>query len=317
MDNKRNKEIKLSDEMVATLDNLSKKVKAIPQIVFPEINIPKINIPEINIPEIIIPEIPKGAFDTINNTLEKFKKDFEKVSKRITESENKREENFYHTREEWSYKYGARHWSEFKEWYYKCVMLNPAYYDLSFWCVMNATDENKLHTDPDTNTIMKLIGVNSVSYELFYEYKEKFHEAQKQGLKWSYEEEKKRIEKFIKEVKVEQPVQLQDADETVKEKVQRVFNEKDAKKFFSNRDFIAFTDALATHLSGEEYILPQPITLKRGGITKIAKAVYDAFLSTKGTYLSEDIKLFDLMRVLSFFAKKTNKEIVRDMTRTK
>lgn len=294
MDNKKTTQFKLSDEMVATLDKLTEKAKVVSQNV-----------------------IPEGFFDAINSTLEKFRKDFEKVSRKITESENKREKNFYHTREEWSYKYGARHWSEFKDWYYECVMLNPAYYNLPAGYVLHTTDEVKPYTDPKTNATIKLIGVSDVSYKLFYQFKEKCLDAQWQGLKWSYEDEKKRIEKFIKDVKVEQPVQLQDADETVKEKVLRAFDEKDAKKFFSNRDFETFTDALATHLSGKEYILPQPITLKRGGITKIAKAVYEAFLLTKGTYLSEDIKLFDLMRVLSFFAKKSNKDIIIDMTRTK
>ena len=313
MDNKKNTEIKLSDEMVATLDNFSKKIKAMPQIVFPEIKIP----------EIIIPEIPKGVIDTINNTLEKLKKDFEEVSKKITESENKREKNFYHVREEESFRWGNRHWNEFKEWYRVCVMLNPTYYnyyDLTVGHLIHTVDENTRYTDPETNTTIKLIGVNSVSYKLFFEYKEKCHDAQWQGLKWSYEEEKKRIEKFIKDVKIEQPQQLQDADETVEETVLRAFNEKDAKKYFKNSDFIAFTNALTIHLSGEEYILPQPINLKGGGIKKIAKAVYDVFLETQTNRpyipLSKDTKLFELMRVLSFFEKKTDKQITDSMQRT-
>ena len=125
-------------------------------------------------------------------------------------------------------------------------------------------------------------------------------------------------EKLIKKVDIEQPKQLQEPDESVKDKVIKAFDEKDVRKYFFNEsDFIAFTNALATYLSDEEYILPQPIRMRWGGVEKIAKAIQDAFLSTKGTKLSEEKKLFNLMRALSYFEKKKDKQIHTDMQRTK
>lgn len=317
MDNKNNTEIKLSDEMVAKLDNLSK----VAERTLSEMNIPKIVLSD-NLLNCL-----KPTSKIINDSLETMKPIFEsieKAQKQAVESENKRKKNFYHTRKEMPCKYGKRHWSEFKEWYRVCVMFNPTYnnyYDLTIGHLIHTTDENTRYTDPETNTTIKLIGVNSVAYVLFHEYKEKCHNAQWQGLKWTYEEEKKRIEKFIKDVEVEQPVQLQDADESVQAKVIKAFDDREARKFFNNRDFITFTDALATHLSGEEYILPQPIAIRWGGVKRISKAVYDAYNSTQSLRhfygpLASDTKLFDLMKVLSFFEKKSNEDIARDMQRT-
>ena len=256
-------------------------------------------------------------WQVVTERLNEVSKGFEEVSKKLSESENKRESNFYYVREEESYKYGARHWADFKIWYQKFIMFNPAYYGLPGGYVMHMTDENRLYTDPKTNITIKMIGVNSVSYELFYEYKTKCHEAQKQAMKWSNENEKARIEKFIKDVGVKQPLQLQTPDESVKERIVKEFEEHGATKHFNNNDFEVFTDALATHFSGEEYILPNPINLRPSGITKIAKAVNEVNIKYGRMYLSNDVKLFDLMRVLSSFAEKNNKDINRDMTRTK
>ena len=45
--------------------------------------------------------------------------------------------------------------------------------------------------------------------------------------------------------------------------------------------------------------------MRWGGTNKVAKAVYSAFLCTNGTSLSDDTKLFDLMKVLSYREIKT------------
>lgn len=131
--------------------------------------------------------------------------------------------------------------------------------------------------------------------------------------------ERGQINKFfyIGEVSIEQPKQLQEADETIHEKVIKAFDKFDARGHFKESDFIAFTDALAIHLSNEEYNLPNSIFLRRGGVAKIAKAVYDVYLNSMRTSLIDDTQLFDLMRVLSTFEHKNNKQIYYDMQRTK
>lgn len=261
----------------------------------------------------IVESIPKFDF-----TPPTFSDDFmvaiNEISKRQKE---KRESNFYYVKEELSYKYGARHYRDFDKWYKKFIMFNPSYYDLPCGYILNTTDEVIQYTDPESNTTVKIIGVNSVAYELFAEYREKQHEAQRQGLVWSDADEMARMEKFIKDVSIEQPDQLQDPDEPVKDKVIRELNNFEIEKYFMDKnDFPVFVEALSLHLSNEEYILPQPIKLRGGGITKIAKAVYSAFRCTNGTSLRDDTKLFNLMRVLSSFKEKSNKQIYDDMQRT-
>lgn len=239
------------------------------------------------------------------------------TSKLQIECKEKRESNFYYVKEELSYKYGARHYRDFDKWYKKFIMFNPSYYDLPFGYIMNTTDEVIQYTDPETNTTVKIIGVNSVAYELFAEYREKQHDAQKQGLVWSDADEMARMEKFIKDVSIEQPDQLQDPDESVKDKVIRELNNFEIEKHFMKKnDFPVFVKALSLHLSNEAYILPQPIEMRWGGIDKVAKAVYSAFRCTNGTSLSDDTKLFDLMRVLSYYRDKDNDKIILDMQRT-
>ena len=265
----------------------------------------------------IVESIPKFDF-----TPPTFSDDFmvaiNEISKRQIECRDKRESNFYYVKEELSYKYGARHYRDFDKWYKKFIMFNPSYYDLPCGYILNTTDEVIQYTDPESNTTVKIIGVNSVAYELFAEYREKQHEAQRQGLVWSDADEMARMEKFIKDASIKQPDQLQDPDESVKDKVMEALNNSDIEKYFMNKnDFPVFVEALSLHLSNEKYILPQPIKLQGGGITKIAKAVYSAFLCTNGTSLRDDTKLFNLMRVLSSFKEKSNKQIYDDMQRTK
>ena len=264
----------------------------------------------------IVESIPKFDF-----TPPVFSDDFmdaiNEISKRQIECRDKRESNFYYVKEELSYKYGARHYRDFDKWYKKFIMGNPSYYDLPYGYILNTTDEVIQYTDPESNTTVKIIGVNSVAYELFAEYREKQHDAQKQGLVWSDADEMARMEKFIKDVRIKQPVQLQDPDETIHEKVIKAFDERDIREYLKGSDFVAFTDALSIHLSGEEYNLPNSIHLRRGCVTKIAKAVYDVYLKSMRTSLIDDTKLFDLMRVLSSFEKKTNIQIYNDMQRTK
>lgn len=307
MDKKEKTQSHLSDEITVSIDNFTKRLKEIPQFKIPEIKIPLIKLSD----EMV------NRLNSMNNLFENLSKEWQAVAKKLAESENKRESNFYYVREEESYRYGKRYWDEFKIWYKEFIMSNPSYYDLPAGYVLHMTDDNILYTDPETNTTIKMIGVNSVSYELFYEYKIKCHEAQKQAMKWSDENEKTRIEKFIRDVKVEQPKQLQEADETIHEKIIKAFDKFDAREYFKESDFIAFTDALAIHLSNEEYNLPNSIFLRRGGVAKIAKAVYDVYLNSMRTPLIDDTKLFDLMRVLSTFEEKNNKQIYTDMQRTK
>ncbi|GEM_PF-6969202 len=265
----------------------------------------------------IVESIPKFNF-----TPPIFSDDFmdavNETSERQIECREKRETNFYYVKEELSYKYGARHYRDFDKWYKKFIMFNPSYYDLPYGYILNTTDEVIQYTDPESNTTVKIIGVNSVAYELFAEYRGKQHEAQKQGLVWSDADEMARMEKFIKDVSIEQPVQLQDPDESVKDKVKRELNNAGIEKYFKNKnDFHVFVEALSLHLSNEEYILPQPIEMRWGGTKKVAKAVYSAFLSTKGTTLSGEVRLFDLMKVLSYYRDKDNDKIILDMQRTK
>ena len=240
------------------------------------------------------------------------------ISKRQIECKEKRESNFYYVKEELSYKYGARHYRDFDKWYKKFIMFNPSYYDLPYGYILNTTDEVLQYTDPEANTTVKIIGVNSVAYELFAEYREKQHEAQKKGLVWSDADEMARMEKFIKDVSIKQPTQLQDPDVSIKEKVMEALNNADIKEYFMDKNnFPVFVEALSLHLSNKEYILPQPIEMRRGGTGKVAKAVYSAFLCTNGTSLSDDTKLFDLMKVLSYYRDKDNDKIILDMQRTK
>ena len=265
----------------------------------------------------IVESIPKFDF-----TPPTFSDDFmvaiNEISKRQIECKEKRESNFYYVKEELSYKYGARHYKDFDKWYKEFIMFNPSYYDLPYGYILNTTDEVIQYTDPESNTTVKIIGVNSVAYELFAEYREKQHGAQKQGLVWSDADEMARMEKFIKDVSIEQPDQLQDPDESVKDKVIRELNNFEIEKCFMDKnDFPVFVEALSLHLSNKEYILPQPIKMRRGGIGKVANAVYNAFLCTNGTSLSDDTKLLDLMRVLSYYRDKDNDKIILDMQRTK
>ena len=126
-----------------------------------------------------------------------------------------------------------------------------------------------------------------------------------------------RMEKFIKDVSIKQPVQLQDPDVSIKEKVIRELNNAGIEKYFMNKnDFHVFVEALSLHLSNEEYILPQPIQMRWGGIGNVAKAVYHVHYLKK-TPLSRDTRLPELMRVLSYYKNKTNKQIVGDLQRTK
>ena len=264
----------------------------------------------------IVESIPKFDF-TPPTFSDNFMVAINEISKRQIECKEKRESNFYYVKEELSYKYGARHYRDFDKWYKKFIMFNPSYYDLPYGYILNTTDEVIQYTDPESNTTVKIIGVNSVAYELFAEYREKQHDAQKQGLVWSDADEMARMEKFIKDVSIKQPDQLQDSDESVKDKVMEALNNADIEKYFMDKNnFPVFVEALSLHLSNKEYILPHPIKLLRGGITKIAKAVYSAFLCTNGTSLSNDTKLFDLMKVLSSFKEKSNKQIYDDMQRT-
>ena len=265
----------------------------------------------------IVESIPKFDF-----TPPAFSDDFmdaiNGISKLQIECKEKREANFYYVKEELSYKYGARHYRDFDKWYKEFIMFNPSYYDLPYGYILNTTDEVIQYTDPESNTTVKIIGVNSVAYELFAEYREKQHDAQKQGLVWSDADEMARMEKFIKDVSIEQPDQLQDPDESVKDKVIRELNNFEIEKHFMKKnDFPVFVKALSLHLSNKEYILPQPIEMRRGGIGKVANAVYNAFLCTNGTSLSDDTKLLDLMRVLSYYRDKDNDKIILDMQRTK
>ena len=240
------------------------------------------------------------------------------ASKLQIECREKRETNFYYVKEELTYKYGARHYRDFDKWYKKFIMGNPSYYDLPYGYILNTTDEVIQYTDPESNTTVKIIGVNSVAYELFAEYRGKQHEAQKQGLVWSDADEMARMEKFIKDVSIKQPVQLQDPDVSIKEKVMEALNNADIEEYFMNEnDFHVFIEALSLHLSNKEYILPQPIKMRWGGTGKVAKAVYSVFLRTNGTSLSDDTKLFDLMKVLSYYRDKDNDKIILDMQRTK
>ncbi len=265
----------------------------------------------------IVESIPKFDF-TPPTFSDDFMDAINGVSKLQIECKEKREANFYYVKEELSYKYGARHYRDFDKWYKKFIMFNPSYYDLPYGYILNTTDEVIQYTDPESNTTVKIIGVNSVAYELFAEYREKQHEAQKQGLVWSDADEMARMEKFIKDVSIEQPVQLQDPDESVKDKVIREFNNFEIKKHFMNEnDFLAFVEALSLHLSNKEYIVPQPIKMRWGGTDKVAKAVYSAFLCINGTSLSKDTKLCDLMKVLSYYRDKDNDKIILDMQRTK
>ena len=265
----------------------------------------------------IVESIPKFDF-----TPPAFSDDFmdaiNGISKLQIECKEKREANFYYVKEELSYKYGARHYRDFDKWYKEFIMFNPSYYDLPYGYILNTTDEVIQYTDPESNTTVKIIGVNSVAYELFAEYREKQHDAQKQGLVWSDADEMARMEKFIKDVSIEQPDQLQDPDESVKDKVIRELNNFEIEKCFMDKnDFPVFVEALSLHLSNKEYILPQPIKMRRGGIGKVANAVYNAFLCTNGTSLSDDTKLLDLMKVLSYYRDKDNDKIILDMQRTK
>jgi len=265
----------------------------------------------------IVESIPKFDF-----TPPAFSDDFmdaiNGISKLQIECKEKREANFYYVKEELSYKYGARHYRDFDKWYKEFIMFNPSYYDLPYGYILNTTDEVIQYTDPESNTTVKIIGVNSVAYELFAEYREKQHDAQKQGLVWSDADEMARMEKFIKDVSIEQPDQLQDPDESVKDKVIRELNNFEIEKCFMDKnDFPVFVEALSLHLSNKEYILPQPIEMRRGGIGKVANAVYNAFLCTNGTSLSDDTKLLDLMKVLSYYRDKDNDKIILDMQRTK
>ena len=267
------------------------------------------------------PMISDGLMDAVKKLSEAtlsddFMATINGTSKLQIECKEKRESNFYYVKEELSYKYGARHYRNFDKWYKEFIMFNPSYCDLPYGYILNTTDEVIQYTDPETNTTVKIIGVNSVAYELFAEYREKQHEAQRQGLVWSDADEMARMEKFIKDVSIKQPDQLQDSDESVKDKVMEALNNSDIEKYFMNKnDFPVFVEALSLHLSNKEYILPQPIELRGGGITKIAKAVYQVHYLKK-TSLVDDINLFNLMRVLSSFKEKSNKQIYDDMQRT-
>lgn len=306
MENKKTPQLKQSIETIqnSVAESVRNIVESIPKFDF------------------TLPMISDGLMDAVKKlskaTLsDDFMATINGTSKLQIECKEKRESNFYYVKEELSYKYGARHYRDFDKWYKKFIMGNPSYYDLPYGYILNTTDEVIQYTDPESNTTVKIIGVNSVAYELFAEYREKQHEAQRQGLVWSDADEMARMEKFIKDVSIKQPVQLQDPDGSIKGKVMKALNNADIEKYFMNKnDFPVFVEALSLHLSNEEYILPKPIKLRGGGITKIAKAVYSAFLCTNGTSLSNDTKLFDLMKVLSYYRDKDNDKIILDMQRT-
>ena len=174
MENKKIPQERLSDKS-AEFSNLAESIRVAIE------NIPKFN---------FTPPIFSDDFmATINGT-----------SKLQIECREKRETNFYYVKEELTYKYGARHYRDFDKWYKKFIMFNPSYYDLPYGYILNTTDEVIQYTDPESNTTVKIIGVNSVAYELFAEYREKQHEAQRQGLVWSDADEIARMEKFIKEI---------------------------------------------------------------------------------------------------------------------
>ncbi len=307
MENKKTPQLKRSIETIqnSVAESVRNIVESIPKFDFTPPIISDGSMDEVN--KIYKAILSSDFMATINGT-----------SKRQIECKEKRESNFYYVKEELSYKYGARHYRDFDEWYKKFIMFNPSYYDLPYGYILNTTDEVIQYTDPETNTTVKIIGVNSVAYELFAEYREKQHEAQKQGLVWSDADEMARMEKFIKDVSIEQPEQTQKPNVTIKEKVTEALNNADIEKYFMNKnDFLVFVEALSLHLSNKEYILPQPIKMRRGGTDKVAKAVYSVFLCTNGTSLSDDTKLCDLMKVLSYYRDKDNDKIILDMQRTK
>lgn len=307
MENKRTPQLKRSSE--TTQNSVAESVRNIVE------SVPKFDFTPPMISDGLMDAVKKLSKTTLSDD---FMATINGTSKLQIECKEKRESNFYYVKEELSYKYGARHYRDFDKWYKEFIMFNPSYYDLPYGYILNTTDEVIQYTDPESNTTVKIIGVNSVAYELFAEYREKQHESQKQGLIWSDADEMARMEKFIKDVSIEQPVQLQDPDESVKDKVIKELNKFNIEKYFMNKnDFLVFVEALSLHLSNEKYILPQPIQMQLGGTGKVANAVYSVFLSTKGTYLSEDVKLLDLMRALSYYKNKTNKQIVGDMQRPK
>ena len=147
MDNKRTPQERLSDKG-AEFSNFAESIRETIE------NIPKFN---------FTPPIFSDDFmAAVNGT-----------SKRQIECREKRESNFYYVKEELSYKYGARHYRDFDKWYKEFIMGNPSYYDLPYGYILNTTDEVIQYTDPESNTTVKIIGVNSVAYELFAEYREK------------------------------------------------------------------------------------------------------------------------------------------------
>ena len=84
----------------------------------------------------------------------------------------------------------------------------------------------------------------------------------------------------------------------------------------NKNDFLVFVEALSLHLSNKEYILPQPIKMRWVALTRWLKQSTVHSLHQRN-FLSDDTKLFDLMKVLSYYRDKDNDKIILDMQRTK
>lgn len=280
------------------------------------------------------------SFDTVEKSLKSIQElpIFEKLAEmriqmqlyfeawRIKEAERheKNKDLFDDTKEEFRnyLKIVPKDYNQFIKWYDKFIYIhteilinNIDAYSLFY----NSIDEVTPHEHEGTK--FKIIGVCSVAFEQYSEYKIKQHKAQKNAEIWSDIQEYERMKNFII-IGKEHPVQVEDHKPTTIEKIIQIFEEKDLYEkslsdfFFNKNDYKAFIVALALHIEGKEYKKPKAIQLRSRGIKKIAKAIHETTLNTlyKET-LSKDYRLFDLIRVLEPFNEKTDKDIAKDLQR--
>ena len=263
------------------------------------------------------------AMNEMNEWQDKTRDIFEKIAEAEKIRNERRRSNFDNTKDVYCgpdksfIKIAPNNYETFFEWYQKYIIFNEAYYDIPAYIILNNYDKSTTYTDPETGQKLMLLGVNSVSFEYYSDFLELKHKAQRNGEEWTEEDEKNRMKKIIN-IQQTQVKQIKTPNEEIKNHIKKeLHNEKAINGFQNSSDLDVFIDAYSLHLQAEEFKMPISIQIKQGYTGKIARAVYQSYIGRINTPMKKDEPFMDLMRTLSCFRNKSNKQIQKDCQRPK
>lgn len=304
------------------MDRITANIKAI--------EIPNIEIPNIEIPKITTPitgslnKQLETLVESINKSTEPLRKAFERWHEYEQIRYEKGRKNFDKVKDEYCTPGSSfieivpKDYDQFFEWYEQYILRNEAYWDLPGYVPFGDFDEVTKYIDEYNRQEVKVIGVCSVSFALYSEYRIKQHKAQRNGDKWTHWDEMARMRDFIIVGRI-QVEQVQDPKEEIKEKIEKKFNEEYNEKtakdaFFKENDYHAFIDALALHLQGKEFIMPTEIEIRPNNKDRVAKAIYRIIYEYPEF---KDNLFMDLVKKLSIFKNDIDEQINTALRRTR